>query len=149
MKLNRFKFITLIAVAGALALTSCAKDQNGQATGPVNLSTVPTVVQESPAGQVGVDLNMAAQVAMANFAQVKAGNSDYLWSLGNMLNAYSTIAKTKTDVDALVTQWTKSGGQPLASRIGDLFGASTGSSVDRMKALADAAFLAAGASSAP
>ena len=122
----------LILISLIAALAGCA-----------DTSKVPTIVQTSPAGAVGMDLNSAAQKAMADYAAAKANGVDYLWALQEAFNSYGTIIKTQADVKALVDAWDGTSDQTLANRLAALFGASTGTTQERVAALAVAAMDAA------
>lgn len=109
------------------------------ALGCADTSKVSPVFTGSTSGTVALDLNSAAQQAMTAYAKVKAGGVDYVWGLTQAFSAYATIAKTTADVRALVAAWDGTKDQTLANRLASLFGATSGSTEERMMVLAAAA----------
>lgn len=104
-----------------------------------DIAKVDPTITNSAVAAVGLDLNVAAQQALADYAKVKTDGVDYVWALQEAFNAYATIVKSKADVQALVAQWDGTSSQGLADRLATLFGASSGTTTERMFALAQAA----------
>lgn len=143
--------LSIILIAATLVFASCTTNPfaNFTTTGKIDTSHTPTIVRQSPIGQVGSDLVAASEQAFSAFAEAKNGNVDYVWGLMQALNGYATVVKSQADVQALVAAWDGTKDQTLANRIASMFGASTGTIQERMLTLATAAQGAAASSSQP
>ena len=126
-----------LALLVGLTFSGCGALTNFENGGGV--SKVDPVLKNSAAGQVGQGLDVAAQQALAAYAKAKIVGVDYVWGLEQAFNAYATLVKTQDDVKALVAQWDGTASEGLADRLASLFGASSGTTTERMFALARAA----------
>jgi flagellar motility protein MotE (MotC chaperone) len=86
-------------------------------------AAAPTNATPSPAAVVASDVKAAAAQALEAYADYKAGNVNFLWSLSKGATAYQTLVKFPGDIKAVVKAWTGNTGdsQKLADRLGRIF----------------------------
>lgn len=89
----------------------------------------------SAVSTTGQDLNTLAAQATQAYVDYKAGNANYAWAVSQALQAYQTIAKTNTDVKALVKAWTGDG--TFAEKLARIFAASNAPPEAKMAAIAN------------